>query len=372
MMKSSDMKQPVATANAHTDKASIPNLDGIRALACLLVVISHIPLPISSRTLGEIGVGVFFVLSGFLMSYLYGFAAWDFKAVCRYSIARFSRIAPIYWLVVSICILISYLQPNDEFDLKILGVTSIIRHYLFAGNVSIFWSIPLEVQYYIFFLVVWWGIAYREKLAYALPLTVLLCSGLLLTHNLWPGLALPGKLHFFLAGTIAGLMPRGRWHTVSDRNMLLLLQITALMTIASPLWLFPTIPAFYGATALAFALAVAIYLLSIPSRWTNFAFASPVMRRIGQASFSIYLIHTLVFHYGARWFELSHEIYNPLWILLGLAGVVLPMIASRYVEIPLQRVTRRFLESRLLVTVSGRNINRNLALTTTPSKTTIK
>ena len=87
----------------HADRALLPNLDGIRALACILVVLSHMPWPLAFVTLGETGVGVFFVLSGFLMSHLYAAAHWDWQAVSRYGIARFARIAPIYWVVITVC-----------------------------------------------------------------------------------------------------------------------------------------------------------------------------------------------------------------------------------------------------------------------------
>lgn len=80
---------------AHEDKATLPNLDGLRAAACLLVVISHLPLPWHIASLGDTGVGVFFCLSGFLMAYLYGHLPWNIDTVSRYAIARFSRIAPI-------------------------------------------------------------------------------------------------------------------------------------------------------------------------------------------------------------------------------------------------------------------------------------
>jgi peptidoglycan/LPS O-acetylase OafA/YrhL len=71
------------------------------------------------------------------------------------------------------------------------------------------------------------------------------------------------------------------------------------------------------------------------------------MRKIGQASFSIYLMHVLVFHYGMQWLGLQHTVYHPLWLLLGLAGVTLPMVVSHWVEMPLQRHTRRWLQARL-------------------------
>ena len=331
---------------AFADKAILPNLDGIRAMACLLVVVSHMPLPGKPATLGALGVGVFFVLSGFLMSHLYARAQWDFKAVSLYVIARFSRIAPIYWLVVSACIVISLLEPDSDFPMRIAGATQIARHYLFGGSGYVFWSIPPEIQYYIFFLVVWWAIAHRARLPYAMPLIALVCAALLLTHSVWPGLTLPNKLHLFLAGTAAGLAPRVMWRGSQDKTLLWCLQLAALVLLLTPLWLYATQPDLYSATELGIALAVAVYLLSISSRWTTPVFASLWMRKIGQASFSIYLMHVLVFHFGMRLFGLNRTQYDPMWLVLGVAAVIIPMVASRYVEIPLQKKTRRALEAR--------------------------
>jgi len=333
-------------ANAHNDKKVLPNLDGIRAAACLIVVLSHTPLLKNLTTLGSIGVGVFYALSGFLMSYLYARERWNLKSVCFYGIARFSRIAPVYWLVVSICIIISYMTPQSDFSMRIMGATQILRHYFFGGSVGVFWSIPSEIQYYIFFLLVWFAIAQRAVRTYVLPMLALLCSGFFLSHNLWPGLALPHMLHFFLAGSIAGLIPRGDWDRHSEKTILPFLQIVALLLLFSPVWLYTKQIALYAATELGVVFAFSVYLLSIPSNWTTFVFASPLMRRIGQASFSIYLMHLLVFHFGMLILGLSVTQYDPLWFILIPIGVVLPMIASHYLEIPLQKLTRKFLLKR--------------------------
>jgi peptidoglycan/LPS O-acetylase OafA/YrhL len=331
----------------HADRALLPNLDGIRALACILVVLSHMPWPWTFQMLGHTGVGVFFVLSGFLMGHLYAAAHWDWQAVSHYAIARFARIAPIYWLVITVCIVISYANPGDDFLLRIEGPIAIARHYLFAGNVQIFWSIPLEVQYYFFFLAVWWAIALSYRSVFALPLLALLCAALLITQDRWGGLMLPHKLHFFLAGSLAGLLPRPAWKSADERRILALLQVGAAMLLLSPLWLYTSNQDFYAASALGLSLATAVYLLSLPSGWTGLVFAAPWVRKIGQASFSIYLMHVLVFHYGMQWLGLQHTVYEPLWLLLGLAGITLPMLVSHWVEMPLQRVTRRWLQARL-------------------------
>lgn len=326
---------------------TLPNLDGIRAVACLLVVVSHVPWPGKPPALGAVGVALFFVLSGFLMSYLYARSAWNLATVCRYGIARFSRIAPIYWLVVSLCVAISYLEPGTDFSMRVQGLQQITRHYLFGGSGYVFWSIPPEIQYYLFFPLLWWSLARQQQHAYVLPLLALLSAALVLTHALWPGLALPHKLHFFLAGSLAGLLPRHGWDSPADRTMLVVLQIGALGLVLAPLWLYTSQATMYDATELGLSFALGIYLLSLNSAWTRQAFASPWMRSIGHASFSIYLMHALVFHFGVRLLRLAPDAFHLAWLPLTAFAVALPMVVSKYIEIPLQKTTRQGL-TRLL------------------------
>lgn len=334
--------------NLHSLKPPIPNLDGIRALACIFVVISHMPTPFNFVTLGETGVGIFFTLSGFLMSYLYGTIDWNKKSVIQYGVARFSRIAPIYWLVITACILISTQSPNQDFPLEITGIKNIVRHYLFSGNVLIFWSIPLEVQYYIFFLFIWWGISNQNKKTYALPLIIAVCTAFLVTHAKWRGLELPNKIHFFISGTFAGVLAQGDWNGSKNRIALFFLQISSLLLLILPIWFYPTKPDFYNATELGISFATAIYFLSIPSFWTTTIFSSKIMRIIGRASFSIYLMHIIVFYFGAPILGISHSQYSTAWIFLALLGILIPIIISKYIEMPLQKKTRHHLEEILV------------------------
>ena len=144
------------------------------------------------------------------------------------------------------------------------------------------------------------------------------------------------------------MLPRKRWEGSNNQLALNLLQVAALITIFLPLKLFDSTPALYDSVEMSIAFAIAIYLLSITSGWTALLFASPFMRKIGQASFSIYLIHTLVFYYGCKLLGLEHRVYEPMWLLLGVAGLIIPMVISHYIEMPMQRVTRKRLEHVLL------------------------
>ncbi len=321
----------------------MPNLDGLRALACLFVVVSHIPKSGFVGLIGSVGVGVFFTLSGFLMGYLYAHQACNSDNLRHYMIARFTRIVPIYWLVISLCILLSAFE-GAAFPLRIDSVTSVIRHYGLAGNVGPFWSIPLEIQYYLFFVFIWYSLSLRQKIPLAFPLAGFMCVVLIATNDNWPNLSLPNKLHFFLAGTLAALMPRNHWKTPRGARQLIPLQLLAIAAILFPLTQEYNEQSFYDSVALSIVFAAAVYILSFNSKPTAWLLASRPLRKIGQASFSIYLIHVLVLYYGAHLLQLDHHQFHPMWLLVAAMATALPMLVSQVIEIPLQRKIRIALE----------------------------
>ena len=83
---------------------NIPPLDGVRGIAAMLVVISHMSLYrlfIPVKGIGQVGVLVFFVLSGFLMSYLYvRDDARKIRPWFGFAIRRCFRVYPLYLFIL--------------------------------------------------------------------------------------------------------------------------------------------------------------------------------------------------------------------------------------------------------------------------------
>lgn len=213
---------------------------------------------------------------------------------------------------------------------------------LFGGSVGVFWSISPEVQFYVFFVLLWWTLASRGP--WLGSAVALLCAALVATHSLWPGMSLPGKLHLFLAGALCGLLPRISWSGRYLSILLVALQLAAAGLLVGIVWRFHTVQAeLYRHVEVGVLIAAAIYLLSFNSRWSTAIFANAPMRAIGRGSFSIYLMHQLVLDYGARLLGLQRQ-FALSWLALSAAAVALPMIVSRYLEMPLQKSARHALE----------------------------
>ena len=146
-------------------KIFFPNLNGVRAIAALMVVFSHIELHkkdfhitkftgLDYLQLGNVGVSIFFSLSGFLITYLLleekkNFAKVNLK---DFYIRRILRIWPLYFLVIIVGFLIYpgtvsakplllsvFFLPNIAFTLSLL-----------PPLIQPIWSVGIEEQFYIF------------------------------------------------------------------------------------------------------------------------------------------------------------------------------------------------------------------------------
>ncbi|HEV2457416.1 MAG TPA: acyltransferase [Ktedonobacterales bacterium] len=158
----------------------IRSLDGLRAIAALLVVLYH-AFAFSVSTIrvslgpinlypawnyGRTGVQLFFVLSGFLLFLPYARAillGQQLPAARKFYQRRILRIVPAYWVCLSILVLI-----NLPTYLNAVGLADVLTHVVFLHNLipsfdsSIqgpFWTMAVETQYYLLLPAIAWLIA---------------------------------------------------------------------------------------------------------------------------------------------------------------------------------------------------------------------
>ena len=137
----------------------INSLTGLRGMAAFIVFISHCAnqgmLPaVFSNGFGQIGVMLFFILSGFLMGHLYLNKDSSTTNIKHYLIARIGRIFPLYVLLILLSVLISTTIYQD-FHYQITEAQIVLRALLFIDAPYEFWTIPVEVQFYAVFIVFW-------------------------------------------------------------------------------------------------------------------------------------------------------------------------------------------------------------------------
>ncbi|AEK62558.1 acyltransferase family protein [Collimonas fungivorans] len=329
------------------DREKIDAITGLRGLAALLVVYGHaldwFALPWKNHLFGEIGVAIFFSLSGFLMAYLYLGKRFSAINVADYAFSRFSRIAPAY-LVILLVSYVIYVNLDPNFVYGISG-KNILRHVFFSGNVSVFWSITPEVEFYFLFLLAWAaGSRFLGRSDVAGLLFLALASLILLSYrDIFPGTFVGSKLHYFLFGMIAGVM---RSHVDSrDQNrkwfaLLHAVSVAALVSIAAGWTVLPFAgnQEFYNSILTAVFSAFLVFGLSFPSAVGNVFFANRAMVLCGEWSFSIYLLHMPIIYLLRK----IHSEPFPTFILLPVAVLVLlfSWLNYRLVEKPGARLIK--------------------------------
>ncbi len=159
-------------------KIHFPGLNGVRFIAALLVIIDHTELFKSylalpklwansySAYLGAFGVSIFFVLSGFLITYLLLEEKKEGPIqIKHFYIRRILRIWPLYYLLVLFGFLVvphlSFLQVplyfsemSDSLDrfLLFVGLAANVAFVYFptVAFANILWSVAVEEQFYLF------------------------------------------------------------------------------------------------------------------------------------------------------------------------------------------------------------------------------
>jgi peptidoglycan/LPS O-acetylase OafA/YrhL len=297
----------------------IAYIDGLRALAVLIVVASH-ALP--GASFGQVGVELFFVISGFCLSYptlakmANGDATFD---VHRYVARRLVRIVPPYWIAVVLLFSLALLIPG----LHRVSVGQAFQQAFFIDrNVDFlsgsFWTLPIEFRWYFIFplALVLWTKSPKSVLWVALIAAVV---GALLSSWTYDVLELPG----FLLGIAAAHVTLHE-HRIA-KPALPLFCILALAAVA----IAPTFDARLWHTIYFIPLLEAAMFLFVVSAgtwaWLHRVLSVKWLTGLGLASYSVYLIHAPVIG-----FAVAHHVNFWLASLLGImAGLAFWYVAER-------------------------------------------
>jgi peptidoglycan/LPS O-acetylase OafA/YrhL len=138
----------------------IPTLDGWRGIAILLVIVTHVQAGLLGHVwrypwmdLGQHGVGIFFVLSGYLIT---SRLLCDEKGLGPFYIRRFFRLMPCAWLYLAVLPVVGLLLHTRVIGHEVWACLFFYRNYFpLAENAhnaftSHFWSLSLEEQFYLF------------------------------------------------------------------------------------------------------------------------------------------------------------------------------------------------------------------------------
>lgn len=341
-----------------------PEIDGLRAIAVVPVVLFHSGLPGFQG--GYVGVDVFFVISGFLIT---GIIAADIAAG-RFSIFNFyerrvRRIIPalmtvlIATLVAGIALFLPYqLASLARASLAAIAFVSNFWFWshsgYFAGSAALeplihTWSLAVEEQFYLFFPVGMWLLhRWRLPLLPAVVIVLIASLGLavVLVHRV-PSAAfylLPTRTWELMIGAALSL---GAVPPVRSRSIRELLCVGGLALIAWPVFTYTPETVFPGASALPPCLGAAAIILAgrdgggLATR----AVGSRPLVGIGLISYSLYLWHWPIFVFS-RQVLLTETLPKTAVACAITAALFLAWASWNWIEAPF-RNRLRFPRSRL-------------------------
>ena len=322
------------------------SLDLLRGVAILLVVLVHcqqeakgiVPgLSWFAKEFGELGVQLFFIVSGYTMMLTFGDRL-DLAAARSFYLRRVFRIAPLFWIAIVFYLLVTKGQGARNFAPDGVGVSDVLLTFFFLhwSSVTAYnsvvpggWSIAVEMQFYLLFplLVYLFRRSNGPVLVYALIALVSVIGQFAADHYLIPRMAasLPASQASLAEGMFYCWLPR---QAICFGFGILLydyIQLKNRPTFGAMFLLGASLPSVWGAhVALLAAFAFAVLNSSVSMSW---------MGLFGRHSYAIYLIHFAVLSAIAPLFPMG---LVPLFVLVFAVSLAF----SYYLIEPL--IERRF------------------------------
>jgi peptidoglycan/LPS O-acetylase OafA/YrhL len=150
----------------------VPALDGLRGLAILLVITHHQLIPLSLSG-GFLGVDLFFVLSGFLITTLLvtEFDATETISLKNFYLRRVLRLGPALALYLIASLVVTY-QLNPADFMRELRLVGLALAYSTNWRLAFGWDMSLDPTAII------WSLSIEEQFYLVWPLLLLLCLSL--------------------------------------------------------------------------------------------------------------------------------------------------------------------------------------------------
>ncbi len=309
-----------------------PSLDGVRAFCVLLVMFNHVHAAVPPWIVGWLGVDVFFVLSGFLITTLLlrERNRTDRVSLTGFYIRRIFRIIPVYLFTVLLYFVAVHATHDPvktaQFNTALPWLLSFMQEYRphTAGNVlGHAWTLAIEEKFYVFWpLLLIFLYPFRSR-ALALLAAIFLTILVGFPHTFarsYDGLLIGAVLAIALEAPTRWPLVK-RLPAVPDWALCLLLATTYFLTD------------YYPRCVLLFSGAVALLIASLVLRTGTLRslLEKPVFVFVGKRSYAIYLIHVLaidsVEKLSARFLPPNAILLVGIAYLVSIAGASLIYVA---------------------------------------------
>lgn len=357
----------------------LPQLDVLRFLAIFLVIGNHLTVcppnvsPVFNGITGIwnrggwIGVDLFFVLSGFLVSGLLfreyqSTESIDFK---KFLIRRGFKIYPSFWVLILVTIFTAKFWTRDFSSKAILGELLFIQNY-YENYWQHTWSLAVEEHFYFFLCLLFFVLLHARKSIFKLlPLLFISISIVCLimrwmtaeygAYNYW---YIIEKTHLRIDSLFFGVLISYFWHFKNLSESSFLLKRKLFLGLVGILFL---IPAFIFEVTSTFWLGVLgttfLYLGSglllivfLKLDFSNSAILK-FLAILGTYSYSIYLWNMPIQY----WFERIFRTDDSNWWLYAstyfMATFLVGIVMSKLIEYPVLKIRDKYFPSKTTIKV---------------------
>lgn len=354
-----DAKFPIGTPLSTTAGGALKTIQLMRGFAAIAVVALHVDVILSQDryggnsnlhnfgSMGWLGVNFFFVLSGFIILNAHRNDIGVPSKIARYIRQRVTRLYPIYWIVlIAFLTASSFLsvEKSWDFDDLLVAFTLLPLSAYPDLPLKVAWTLLFELRFYLLFglliisrkiggavLILW--VASVLIINFQKPITEWTASGFVDVFNIW-------NINFCIGMSVFWIVKhaerRWGWLIFGAGLSILLAVVDVGKTMAEGLESF----GFMIACATSFGLVIAGAIILERS---SMEFRAPrCFVLLGDASYSIYLVHSAiisVFAMVGNKYHLNHGHLFPMLAFFSsvLAGVFLHC----FVEQPLTVVLRK-------------------------------
>jgi peptidoglycan/LPS O-acetylase OafA/YrhL len=365
-------------------KVFLPGLNGLRFFAALLVLIGHVELIkaymniepayqiFEKMNFGGVGVYFFFVLSGFLITYLLLFEQKSFSDidVVKFYFRRSLRIFPLYFLMVLIGFFILPLFNffdlfsftfTKNFSLNLLMYLLVFPNLAFSifppvPHIGQLWSIGVEEQFYLIWP--WIVKKFRNLIVTTIFILLLFClfKFIVLIINL-------GTINKFYFSVFVKLLAMCKFECLligacgaillTRKNNILkiifskYIQIIAYMSVPILSYVFRNDSIFQDAVHILISVPFLIIILNVSSNEKSiFKFESKFLNHLGKLSYGIYVFHMLIIFVCIKLFAgldfKSHLINLLLYSLCIFSTILVSHFSYVYFENYFLKLKKKF------------------------------
>ena len=331
-----------------------PEIDGLRAVAVLSVIVFHAYEPLLPG--GFVGVDIFFVMSGYLIT---STIARELETG-RFTIAgfydrRIRRIFPSLFVVLIACLPFAWvlMTPGQlqDFSQSVLATSAFLSNVYFYLKTGYFeqsahvlpllhtWSLAVEEQFYVIFPILMILLARTPRLMMLIALAALFAASLALSiawgqsRPMMNFFLLPTRSWELLSGALLALVfARLRPVLEARAGLRSALEILGALGVAHGIILLDSADPFPGLSALPVVLGTTVLIACMgPRTPVGRVLASKPAVGIGLVSYSAYLWHQPIYAFARiHWGYLS----PPMLVALFLVTLALAYLSWRFVENP--------------------------------------